>query len=940
MLDGRTAAIAGACDPVRLRVRVRRRRISVRAKWARCGARRGVGLVAQLDPLTCRLTGVVRTGRPGALHELVAARSVRTLVFTRTTGFRHPSIADAWRVLGSLPPEEEIDVTLTEDPAVFTDATLAPYDVVLFANTTGDVLDAGQQAAMERFLRAGRGYVGVHSAADTEYDWPWYGRLVGAYFRSHPLLPVTVTTTTEEPSHPSTAHLPPTFPFTDEIYNFDRNPRADHTILLTIDEAGFTFPNIPAGSPSMGADHPIAWLKEFEGGRSFYTNLGHRPETWDDPRFRRHLLEGIRWAAAPAAYNAIALTGEPRNPMMLAVAPDGRVFWIERTGELRVWSPATGRVHDAAVFPVDTRAENGLLGLALDPGFVENRRLWLYRSTPVSDPPPAGPPGENVLARFTLRDDGTLDPASEVRVLTVPSERACCHEGGGLAFGPDGSLFLGVGDNTNPFPAAGYAPLDERPGHERENSQRTAPNPFDLRGKILRLRPDGTVPPGNLFPPDGSLGRPEIFVMGNRNPYRLAVDGETGRLWWGEVGPDALNDAARGPRGYDEIDFADAPGNYGWPYCIAGNLPYADWDYVTGTAGPPFDCTGRVPALLAYDYATVSHLALGNAFTHPTVAFSGRAAMAGVVYRPAPEAPFALPPPFAGRLLMHDWTRDVVAAVELRPDDTVERLHRLTPWRTFHRPIDLDTGPDGALYVLEYGTGYAGDNDDARITRLEHAPDGVLTPVAAIEATPSAGPAPLTVRLSGAGSRGAGRGDPIAAWGWDLDGDGAVDFRGPAIERTYRRPGRYPVSLVVTSASGRRSFPAVAELAVGNTPPVVTILSHAEGSAVEDGRFVTLVGEGRDAEDGPVACDALRWDIRLGHNAHTHPYFLADGCSVRVFVDVPDNHEGAAGVFLAVELSTTDAGAPGGVPPLTARSTIRLRVVPPGGSPSGAFLGG
>jgi hypothetical protein len=399
-----------------------------------------------------------------------------------------------------------------------------------------------------------------------------------------------------------------------------------------------------------------------------------------------------------------------------------------------------------------------------------------------------------------------------------------------------------------------------------------------------------------------------------------------------------LADSPRGPRGYDEVNFADTPGNYGWPYCIGPNLPYNDYDYATDTLGPPFDCTGRRPSLLAYDYLTVDHLALGNVTTHPELGFTGRAAMAGVVYRPPAGAPFALPSPFLGRHLMHDWTRDIIAATELRPDDTLQKLHRLAPWLTFHRPIDLDTGADGALYVLEYGSGYNGDNADARITRLEHSPDGTLTPVAAISATPTAGPAPLTVDLSAAGSRSAGRGNPIVGHEWDLDGDGAADFHGPAIKRTYGRPGRYPVSLVVTAASGRRSFPAVAEIVVGNSPPGVRITSHADGDTVQQRRVLRLVGEGVDAEGGPIACDKLLWDVRLGHNAHSHPHVARAGCTVEFLLIVPANHNNAPGVFLFVELRTTDDGAPGGVPPLTSRTSIRLNVVEPGLSPSGAFL--
>ncbi|MCI0346326.1 MAG: ThuA domain-containing protein, partial [Chloroflexi bacterium] len=409
-------------------------------------------LRALVEPTRCRrLAGTLRATEPPFEVALTATRALRVLVFTRTAGFRHPSIADAHRVLGALGPRDGIVTTITEEPAVFTDEQLLGFDVVLFANTTGDVLGAAEQAALERFVRRGGGWVGVHSAADTEYDWPWYGRLVGAYFRNHPLLPVSVTVTTEDDTHPSTAHLPTTFTFVDEIYNFDRNPRFDNAVLLTVDEAGFVFPNFPPG-PSMGADHPVAWYKEFDGGRSFYTNLGHRPETWDDPAFVTHLLAGIRWAAGPISWSRAVLTDDARNPLALAVAPDGRVYYVERTGEVRMWDPRTGRALLAARLDVDTTWENGLLGIALDPAFATNGWVYLYHSTPVAEPPPAtGPPGDNVLSRFTARADGTLDLATRLDLLHVPSERACCHEGGSLAFAPDGTLFLSTGDNTNPL---------------------------------------------------------------------------------------------------------------------------------------------------------------------------------------------------------------------------------------------------------------------------------------------------------------------------------------------------------------------------------------------------------------------------------------------------------------------------------------------------------
>ncbi|MFN8642576.1 MAG: ThuA domain-containing protein, partial [Candidatus Binatia bacterium] len=853
---------------------------------------------------------------------------VRVLMFSRTAGFRHDSIANARALLTALPASEGIAVTATEDPTVFTDGGLAAFDVVAFVNTTGDVLDDAQQAAMQRFIRAGNGYVGVHSAADCEYGWPWYGRLVGAYFRSHPLLPVNVEVTTEYADHPSTDELPATFRFVDEIYNFDRNPRKDHTILLTVDEAGFTFPNTDGG-PSMGADHPIAWFKEFEGGRSFYTNLGHRPETWSDPAFIRHLLDGIRWAAEPVQYNRVVLTDELANPMHMAVAPDGRVLMVERTGELKVWSPATGRVTLAAWLDVDTAFENGLLGVVLDPQFAANRFVYLYLSEPVPDPPPAaGPPGENVLARFVLGDDSRLDLGSRLDLLRVPSERQQSHEGGGLAIGPDGTLYVSTGDNTDPFASDGFAPLDERPGHERFNSQRTAANPFDLRGKILRINRDGTIPAGNLFPADGSQGRPEIYVMGCRNPFRIAVDPQTGRLAWGDVGPDALSDSFRGPRGYDEINVADRPGNYGWPYCIADRQPYADFDFASGTAGPRFDCSATQPATVFYDYLTTSYLPLGNALdpegrsSIPGVGLTGRLAIAGTFSRVPPQAPFALPAPFRDALLMTDWTRDIIAALDVDADGTLRSMQRLLPWEPFVRPIDLEIGPDGALYVLEYGSGYSGDNSDARLSRVEYSATGTLSPVAVAHASATFGAAPLAVTFSADGSRAPGAGDAIVAYEWDFDSDGTVDSRDAATAHTYAAAGGYTASLTVVGRSGRRSLPATVSIIVGNRPAQVTILEPADGALVAPGAEVRLRGEAFDPDSGPVPCDELSWDVRLGHNAHSHPLAEGVGCELTFVARRGEHPEGTA-IFFVAELRHVDRGNPGQVP-LIGRASIRI----------------
>jgi type 1 glutamine amidotransferase len=227
--------------------------------------------------------------RASSTAEVSTPAAYQVMVFSRTAGFRHDSIGagvDAIRALGA---EAGFAVTATEDPGAFTAANLSRHAAVVFLNTTGDVLDPGQQAAFEGYVRGGGGFVGVHAAADTEYDWPFYGGLVGAYFARHPAVQAATVRVTDR-SHPATAHLPAAWTRTDEWYDYRTNPRGSARILATLDEGSYS-------GGGMGADHPHAWCREYEGGRSFYTGGGHTPEAYGEPDFRAHLLGGIRYAA-------------------------------------------------------------------------------------------------------------------------------------------------------------------------------------------------------------------------------------------------------------------------------------------------------------------------------------------------------------------------------------------------------------------------------------------------------------------------------------------------------------------------------------------------------------------------------------------------------------------------------------------------------------------
>lgn len=657
----------------------------------------------------------------------------RILVFSKTTGFRHASIPAAIGAIQQLGVSNQFSVTATEDSAAFEDTNLRQFACVVFCLTTGDVLNGAQKAAFTRYIHSGGGFVGLHSASDTEHSWPWYGQLVGAFFESHPPIQ-TGTVKVSDSLHPSTAGLPKRWVRTDEWYSFAENPRGRVHVLATLDERTY------APADAMGADHPIAWCHSFEGGRVWYTAGGHTLSSYAEPEFLQHLLGGILWAANAVPGDAGATVDEyfqkvillpgPHDPMQLAVAADGRVFFAQRSGRLRIWKPDTSETVLGGILLVDDQREDGLLGIALDPGFASNQWLYLFYS-------PLGTNAVQRVSRFNLIGDH-LDFSSEKILLTIPVQReTCCHSAGGLNFGLHGELFIGVGDNTNPFESAGFNPIDERPGRASWDAQKSASNANDLRGKILRIIPqlDGAyaIPEGNLFPPGTPNTRPEIYIMGNRNPFRFSIDSATGWLYWGEVGPDAASDDPnRGPRGYDEWNQARSAGNFGWPYFIADNRAYHDFDFSTQASGPAFDPTlplnqspnntGPValppaqPAWIWYAYNESAEFPAVNGA-------GGRTAMAGPVYHFDSSAPAngrRLPAYYDQSVFLFEWSRNFVKEVKLDDNGNVLSINPFLSSFGFSRPMDMKIGPDGAIYLLEWGSGFGGANADAKVTRIEY----------------------------------------------------------------------------------------------------------------------------------------------------------------------------------------------------------------------------
>lgn len=256
-----------------------------RARIGRIGA-----LLAPLLLAACVPHGGVADRPDAAAAVPESVESARILVFTRTAGFRHDSIPAAVDTLRALASEAGFSTEQSEDPALFRDDALWRYRAVVFASTTGDVLDAEQQAAFERYVRKGGGYVGVHAAADTEYDWPWYGELVGAWFVGHPPGLQTTRVTFSGDAMPDGGAG---WRVTDELYNYRRNPRGNADVIATVHESDY------AGG-TMGDDHPIAWCHARFGGRAWYTGLGHTEEMYADPVYRAHLLRGLRYVTRQA----------------------------------------------------------------------------------------------------------------------------------------------------------------------------------------------------------------------------------------------------------------------------------------------------------------------------------------------------------------------------------------------------------------------------------------------------------------------------------------------------------------------------------------------------------------------------------------------------------------------------------------------------------------
>ena len=527
----------------------------------------------------------------------------------------------------SAPPTAST-VDATEDSTAFTAANLAQYDAVVFLSTTGDVLTAEQQDAFEDYIAAGNGYVGIHAAADTEYEWDWYGDLVGAYFASHPPGTPTATVDVEDATHPSTAPVPARWTRTDEWYNY-KPPAAGATagarttaarydvhVLATLDETTYDEQD---GSASAD-DHPIAWCSNFAGGHSWYTGMGHTSESFAEPAFRAHLLGGLQSVTdlagagcgpnqvpSPSAadFEKVTLDDDTENPFELDIAPDGRVFYIERDGRVMVWKPTTETTVQVGAIPVTQSQENGLLGIQLAPDFMTTGHIYLaYSALPDSS-------NQNRLSRFTVVGD-QIEPGSEQFIYTWQHQREeCCHTGGLARLRARRQPLHLDGRQHQPvrvarLRAARRAPRPRgvgRPadGGELEQPERQDPAHRAAAGSERRARHrDHLHDPGRQHvrrggphgEPDAARdlrdGLPQPVPDHGRSASRAGCCSATTARTLASTNPN------RGPQGSVEFNVVDQPGFYGWPYCVRDNVPYNDFNFPDGPSGPKFDCANPV----------------------------------------------------------------------------------------------------------------------------------------------------------------------------------------------------------------------------------------------------------------------------------------------------------------------------------------------------------
>ncbi|GAA5145615.1 hypothetical protein GCM10023340_15240 [Nocardioides marinquilinus] len=659
-------------------------------------------------------------------------------------------------------------------------------------------------------------------------------------------------------------------------------------------------------------------------------------------------------AADSPTFQKVTLNDRPGEPMDLAVLPNSDVLHTTRAGVIWRNDARTGVNSVVGKIDVYNHDEEGLQSIALDPNFSMKKNNWVYLyyspplKTPKDDPatlsinegdaPLEGKPwqfkkykGYIQLSKFKYAN-GKVWNGTERKIMQVPVDRGiCCHVGGDIVFDSAGNLLLATGDDSNPFESDGFAPLDERAMRNPAfDAQRTAANTNDLRGKILRIKPKAgakagyTIPKGNLFKKGTPKTKPQIYAMGLRNPFRIEINPRTDDLYVADYSPDANTaDPKRGPAGHGKWAVIDKPSNYGWPYCATRRLPYNDYNFATEKSGKKFNCkapvntsvhnTGlrKLPPVVQpeiwYTYPKSKQF--------PLLGEGGISPMAGPAYQydkrtEKQKQPVAWPRRFSGTPLLYEWSRDWVRGVNVKRNGVA--LQKVIAGIVTDNPMDMEFGPDGALYILEYGDGYFAENPDAQLSRVDFlggSPN--RSPKPKISADPVNGKKPLKVQFSSKGTKDPD-GDKLR-YKWDFNGDGKFDATGRNPVHTYKKNGLFRATLTVTDVGGKhrgRHASADIDVLVGNQAPVLEFVTPTPEDTFEFGDVVQY--EVKVTDDQPVDCNDVTVTYILGHATHGHPQSTAGGCTGSLRTTVPGGHDPATDDLSAVFVAQYSDGRQAG----------------------------
>lgn len=843
---------------------------------------------------------------------------LHVLVFSKTAGYRHPSITDGIDMFERLAVGHGFTVRFTEDARMFVTDTLSRYDVVVFLSTTGNVLDAVQQSAFESYIRNGGGYLGIHAASDTEYDWPWYGRLVGTFFSHHPEIQ-DAEILVEDNLHGSTAHLPRRWKRNDEWYNFRSNPRGQVHVLASLNERSYQ-------GGSMGYDHPLSWCHHVDGGRSWYTAMGHTSESYTEAGFVEHVYRGLLWAAGKDSSDATAtvhstyaktvLVDNLDQPMQIEALSDTEFLVMHRNGKLVHLDSRTGTMTTVANAGIALAGENGALGMVLGNDHHMNGTVFLLHADPVI--------GRYSVIR-SVYDAAARKLGSTDTIMRIPFDgNVCCHSGGDMVMAPDGTLFISLGDNTVPFSSNGFAPVDSLAGRAQYDAQRTSANTNSLSGKVLRIRPTATgyeIPDDNLFPPGMAGTRPEIYAMGLRNPFRMTIDPANGSLWVADVGPDAAKDDPKyGPMGYDEINHTGRAVNFGWPYFVGANRGYMFSGGRKDTA-LPMNTSPNNNGLVTLPPAVGAAIwyAYSPAYVSDDFGTGGRCVAVGPIPHASegPSSRYALQPFFRTTLLAYDFVRCNLRAVILDDDRNVLKVVPVYDDKDSVGIIDITITPNGELYALGWRdkTGRTASGSLFRLTSLHNA----VGPLQArITTSVTDGRLPLDVAFIGTRSTG-----NIARYEWDFDGDGSMDDTLPNPTHTFTKAGLYRPVLRIVDDSGNVST-ATTEIVAGNTAPTIRFVSPMEGEVVGLSDRIDYRVEAIDPDALPIRDEDVVVQFSLGHDDHAHPLDLTWGPAGTLHPPDVEGHGENANIYGVVTAKVSDSSIDE-APSLSARAGIVLR---------------